>query len=81
MNFFRNNEGVTDNFVQRVATAFAVPHTELQPFVGQPLRSFYQKAICGGFMVGLTGSGNPGTAVVPMAFQSALAGWVWPQIW
>jgi hypothetical protein len=25
-------------------------------------------------MIGLTGTGNPGTAVVPMAFQSALAG-------
>jgi hypothetical protein len=33
-----------------------------------------QKAICGGMMIGLTGTGNPGTAVVPMAFQSALAG-------
>jgi molybdopterin/thiamine biosynthesis adenylyltransferase len=70
----QKNEGVSEAFVQRVATAFAVPYTNLEPFVGQPLRSFYQKAICGGLMVGLTGSDNPGTAVVPMAFQSALAG-------
>jgi hypothetical protein len=70
----QTNNGVPENFVQRVATAFAVPYAELQPFVGQPLRSFYQKAICGGMMIGLTGTANSGTAVVPMAFQSALAG-------
>jgi molybdopterin/thiamine biosynthesis adenylyltransferase len=70
----QKGDGVSENFVQRVVTAFAVSYTELQPFVGQPLRNFYQKAICGGMMIGLTGTGNPGTAVVPMAFQSALAG-------
>jgi molybdopterin/thiamine biosynthesis adenylyltransferase len=70
----QKGEGVSANFVQRVATAFSVPFTELQPFVGQPLIKFYQKAICGGMMIGLTGTGNAGTAVVPMAFQSALAG-------
>jgi molybdopterin/thiamine biosynthesis adenylyltransferase len=70
----QKDDGVSEDFVQRVATAFAVPYAELQPFVGQPLRNFYQKAICGGMMIGLTGTGNPGTAVVPMAFQSALAG-------
>jgi len=70
----QKNEGVSENFVQRVATAFAVRYADLQPFVGQPLRNFYQKAICGGLMIALTGSGNPGAAIVPMAFQSALAG-------
>jgi molybdopterin/thiamine biosynthesis adenylyltransferase len=70
----QKGEGVSENFVQRVATAFSVPYAELQPLVGQPLLNFYQKAICGGMMIGLTGSGNAGTAVVPMAFQSALAG-------
>ncbi|MCD9824059.1 E2 ligase fold family C protein [Bradyrhizobium japonicum] len=70
----QKGEGVSENFVQRVATAFSVPFTELQPFVGQPLITFYQKAICGGMMIGLTGTRNTGTAVVPMAFQSALAG-------
>ena len=70
----QTNNGVPENFVQRVATAFAVPFAQLEPFVGKPLRNFYQKAICGGMMIGLTGTGNPGTAVVPMAFQSALAG-------
>jgi hypothetical protein len=70
----QNSAGVSDNFVQRVATAFNVPYADLSSFVGQPLRTFYQKAICGGFMIGLTGTGNAGTAIVPMAFQSALAG-------
>jgi len=70
----QKGEGVSENFVQRVATAFSVPYAELQPFVGQPLLNFYQRAICGGMMIGLTGIGNVGTAVVPMAFQSALAG-------
>ncbi|GAA0023129.1 E2 ligase fold family C protein [Bradyrhizobium sp. B024] len=70
----QNGAGVSDNFVQRVATAFNVPYADLCSFVGQPLRSFYQKAICGGLMIGLTGTGNAGTAIVPMAFQSALAG-------
>ncbi|MDA9445983.1 E2 ligase fold family C protein [Bradyrhizobium sp. CCBAU 21360] len=70
----QKGEGVSESFVQRVATAFSVPYADLQPFVGQPLLGFYQKAICGGMMIGLTGIGNAGTAVVPMAFQSALAG-------
>lgn len=70
----QKGDGVSENFVQRVATAFAVPYAQLQPFVGQPLRNFHQKAICGGMMIGLTGTGTPGMAVVPMAFQSALAG-------
>jgi hypothetical protein len=70
----QTNNGVPENFVQRVATAFAVPYNQLQPFVGQPLRNFYQKAICGGMMISLTGTANSGTAVVPMAFQSTLAG-------
>jgi molybdopterin/thiamine biosynthesis adenylyltransferase len=70
----QNGAGVSENFVQRVASAFSVPYDDLTSFVGQPLRTFYQKAICGGLMIGLTGTGNAGTAIVPMAFQSALAG-------
>ncbi|MCP1838778.1 molybdopterin/thiamine biosynthesis adenylyltransferase [Bradyrhizobium sp. USDA 4524] len=70
----QKGERVSEDFVQRVATAFSIPYADLQPFVGQPLLNFYQRAICGGMMIGLTGTGNAGTAVVPMAFQSALAG-------
>jgi len=70
----QTGHGVSPEFVQRVATAFSVPFAELETFVGQPLRSFYQKAVCGGVMMRLTGGDATGTAVVPMAFQSALAG-------
>ena len=65
---------VSKPFVQRVAAAFDVPFGALEKFVGQPLQTFYRNAICGGLMVGLTGGISAGTAVVPMAFQSALAG-------
>jgi len=51
-----------------------VPFEALEKFVGQPVLTFYRNAICGGLMVGLTGGTSAGTAVVPMAFQSALAG-------
>jgi hypothetical protein len=57
-----------------MATAFCIPYADLSTFVGQPLRTFYQKEICSGLMIGLSGTGNAGTATVPMAFQSALAG-------
>ncbi len=65
---------VSEPFVRRVAAAFAVPFEALQMFVGQPVQSFYPNTICGGLMVSLTGGTHAGTAVVPMAFQSALAG-------
>lgn len=70
----QTNQGVPEEFVQRVATAFDVLFSELQPFVGQPLRTFHQTTICGGMMINLTGGSKPGAAGVPMAFQSALAG-------
>ncbi|MER8922963.1 hypothetical protein NLY43_11845 [Mesorhizobium sp. C416B] len=50
----------------------AVPFGPLAAFVGQPLRSFYQQAICGGFQ--LSDGSRLVRTVVPMAFQSALAG-------
>jgi hypothetical protein len=65
---------VDTEFVEQVATAFGVQFDALSPFVGQPVRSFHQRAICGGLMLRLTDSQIPGAAVVPMAFQSALAG-------
>ncbi|MCA0049444.1 E2 ligase fold family C protein [Mesorhizobium sp. B283B1A] len=70
----QTNAGVPDDFVARVATAMAVPFEPLAPFVGQPLRSFYQQAICGGLVFQLSGGSRLVRAVVPMAFQSALAG-------
>lgn len=61
-------------FVERVATALDVPYAPLAGFVGQPLLSFYQKVICGGLVLKLTNGASRVKAVVPMAFQSALAG-------
>jgi hypothetical protein len=70
----QTHQPVSEPFVRRVAAAFGVPFETLEKFVGQPVRTFYRNAICGGLMVGLTGGASAGTAVVPMAFQSALAG-------
>ncbi|TCN17986.1 E2 ligase fold family C protein [Sinorhizobium americanum] len=70
----QTNAGVPNDFVVRVATAMAVPFESLAPFVGQPLRSFYQQAICGGLVFRLSDGSRQVRTVVPMAFQSALAG-------
>jgi molybdopterin/thiamine biosynthesis adenylyltransferase len=68
------NAPVDAAFVGRVATALGVPFQPLSAFVGQPLASFHQGAICGGLVLKLTGGAAKVKAVVPMAFQSALAG-------
>jgi hypothetical protein len=73
-NLLQTHQPVSEPFVRRVATAFGVPFEALENFVGQPVRTFYRNAVCGGLMVNLTGGASAGTAVVPMAFQSALAG-------
>ena len=65
---------VDEAFVRRVATALEVPFTGLVPFVGQPVASFHQNAICGGLVMKLTGGKAKVRAVVPMSFQLALAG-------
>lgn len=68
------NAPVDASFVGRVATALGVPFEPLSAFAGQPLVSFHQAAICGGLVLKLTGGASKVKAVVPMAFQSALAG-------
>ncbi|MER8648813.1 E2 ligase fold family C protein [Mesorhizobium sp. M1121] len=70
----QTNTGVPNEFVARVATAMAVPFEPLAAFVGQPLRSFYQQVICGGVVFQLSDGSRLVRTVVPMAFQSALAG-------
>ncbi len=65
---------VDAGFVARVALALGVPPEPLMPFAGQPLRSFHQGAICGGLAFRLSDGVRAGKAVVPMSFQSALAG-------
>lgn len=52
----------------------AIPVEPLLPFVGKPLRSLYQEAICGGVVFEVTAGLNPVRVEVPMAFQSAMAG-------
>ena len=70
----QNNQPVGAQFVQGVADAFGVPVAELMRFASAPVRSFYQKAVCGGLMLKLTDGKRGAAATVPMAFQSALAG-------
>lgn len=61
-------------FIQRVALAMGLPAAELVSFAGQPLRALHQAAICGGLAFKLSGGATPVGTVVPMAFQSAMAG-------
>jgi len=63
-----------DAFVRRVAAALSVPAEPLLGFVGQPLRALHRTAICGGLAFKLNGGATKVGTVVPMAFQSALAG-------
>ncbi|WP_237478593.1 E2 ligase fold family C protein [Lichenibacterium dinghuense] len=58
----------------RIATASGVDIEKLRPFQGEPLASFYAKAVCGTHHFGASRGGDRGAAAVPMAFQSALAG-------
>ena len=60
------------HLLTQIAQATQRPLAELLPFTGQTLRVFYQKAVCGGLVMGL-GTDSPLTET-PMAFQSALAG-------
>jgi molybdopterin/thiamine biosynthesis adenylyltransferase len=61
-------------FLERVATALGAPLDELSKFEGQPLRTFYTHAVCGGALFQMTDGKKSGPALVPMAFQSTLAG-------
>lgn len=70
----QTNKPVDAEFVERVATAFEISFETLKELVGQSVRSFHQKAVCGGMVMRLTDGAQPVRAVVPMSFQSALAG-------
>lgn len=63
-------------WVERIATANGVETERLLGLQNLPMRSFYQKAVCGGVLLSL--GADVGTTArnteVPMAFQSALAG-------
>lgn len=67
---------VPRSLLERVASAMGVAVEPLLAFEGQPLRSFYTQAICGGVVLRLGGrvGGTRQAEAVPLAFQSALAG-------
>ena len=68
------NFRVDANFLRRVSEAANVPLDELFPFINEPIRSFYSKAVCGTTHFKADRIGIRGETAVPMAFQSALAG-------
>ena len=70
----QTNAGVSADFIARVAAAYGIAPEALVDFAGQNVRTFFQKAVCGGLMMRLTNGAHSGAAVVPMAFQSAMAG-------
>lgn len=70
----QTNKPVDAAFVERVAKAFELSFEALSSYVGQSVRAFHQRAVCGGHLMKLTNGTQIATAVVPMAFQSALAG-------
>ncbi len=69
-------EPIGMDWVRRIATANKVEIERLTDLQNLPIRSFYQKTVCGGVLLSL--GADVGTAPrnteVPMAFQSALAG-------
>jgi hypothetical protein len=69
-----NGAPVSVELMREIAGRLTVPVEPLLPFVGQPLRSLYQGAICGGVVFELRGGSRALRVEVPMAFQSAMAG-------
>ena len=69
-----NGEPVDLVLMAEIAKRLAIPVDPLLPFVGKPLRSLYQEAICGGVVFEITAGRSPVRMEVPMAFQSAMAG-------
>lgn len=68
------NQPVSADFLRRVAAALGTPPERLLAYENQPIRDFYAAAICGGAVFGSNVAKRADQALVPMAFQSALAG-------
>ena len=72
------NGPIGRDLLSRAAAAMEVPIVDLQSFENEPVRSFYNRAICGGVVLRLGGkiggASKHQMASVPLAFQSALAG-------
>lgn len=73
-NLLHGGAPVDAALIARIAAALGVPVEPLLAFEGRPLRALHQGAICGGMVFRLSGGARPAQAVVPMPFQSALAG-------
>lgn len=61
---------VPPDFIEEAERRAGLETGALRAFVGEPIRAFYSKAVCGGLLVHAADQ----IADVPMPFQSALAG-------
>jgi len=68
------NGTMTPELLTQIGTSLNLNVDELQTFAGKPIREFYTEAFCGGAIFKISNGGQPSQALVPMAFQSALAG-------
>lgn len=68
------NAPVERGLLARVATSLTIPLDALLPFEGKPIRSFYVEAFCGGAVFRLSEGKRATPTLVPLAFQSAMAG-------
>ncbi len=70
----QTQEPVGEAFLRRAAAAMNVEAEPLLSFSDKPLREFRQSAICGGLVMRLSDGRRTAPTIVPMPFQSALAG-------
>lgn len=68
--YLADNSGVDADLVRRIEIHRSLPEGSLQPFIGQHLQSFYQRAVCGEAAIKTAA----GTIVSPLSFISAAAG-------
>lgn len=69
-----SNQPIGPQFVQRLAERWGVPVSVLAEYEALSIRTFYIKALCGGALLQAASASDARPTVVPMAFQSALAG-------
>jgi len=69
-----HNTLVNRDLLGRIAQALGLPLDSLLRFENKPIREFYTEAFCGGAVFRLSGGARATPTLVPMAFQSALAG-------
>lgn len=75
--YLATSKPIDEVLINLVCQANNIEAEQFGDFIGKPVELFYSKAICGGVMMRLTGSGSAATQhslEVPLAFESALAG-------